>query len=97
MSIRLKTDESYSLTAVVARSALQNRRCVERQSTLGRAFELARSGRVSSVAELRRVLKQELHDVAQVQGRQLIPQLKDLILAARAQSSPETAQSRRSC
>jgi hypothetical protein len=70
---------------------------MERQSTLERAFELARSGRVSSVSELRTVLKQELHDVAQVQGRQLTRQLKDLILAARAQSSPEKARSRPSC
>jgi hypothetical protein len=45
-----------------------------------------RTGEAPSGAELRTVLKQELHDVAQVQGQQLIRQLKDLILAARIQS-----------
>jgi hypothetical protein len=60
-----------------------------RVTTLERAFEMARSGHFSSVAEIKKQLKVEGFSVAQVTGRALTKQLKDLIRAAQEQNTPE--------
>jgi hypothetical protein len=49
---------------------------------LERAFQLAKSGHVSDVKEIRILLRQEGYSAAQVQGRQLSSQLRSLIADA---------------
>ena len=56
-------------------------------TALERAFELARSGRVKDVSEIRAVLKRERHDDRQLQGWQLTSQLKKLINDAKPSGS----------
>lgn len=56
-------------------------------TSLERAFELARSGNYSSIAEIKKQLHAEGFSVAQVTGATLLRQLRELIrtaLAARA-------------
>ena len=60
-----------------------------RVTTLERAFEMARSGHFASVADIKKQLKVEGFSVAQVTGRVLTKQLKDLIRTAQEQSSAE--------
>lgn len=49
------------------------------KSSLERAFELARSGKLRSVAEIRVALKQEGYNQSQIEGRTLVRQLKGMI------------------
>ena len=53
-------------------------------TALERAFQLARSGRVNGLEEIRKALKREGYDDGQLQGRQLKSQLQKLIADARA-------------
>jgi hypothetical protein len=53
------------------------------QTTLERAFELARSGRFASAADIRRALAAEGYSLAQFTGRTLSRQLKAEIDSAR--------------
>jgi hypothetical protein len=57
-------------------------------SALERAFQLARSGRVANVDDIKKQLKQEGYDVSPraFEGPSLRSQLKDLIKAARLAS-----------
>jgi hypothetical protein len=48
-----------------------------------RAFQLARSGSVQDATEIRRVIAREGYDVRQIEGSQIVAQLKDLIRAAK--------------
>ncbi|HUQ35596.1 MAG TPA: hypothetical protein VM144_04385 [Aestuariivirga sp.] len=50
-----------------------------RQTTLERAFDLARSGDCRSVEYLTKKLKSEGYDLVQMQGKSLRKQLSDLI------------------
>jgi hypothetical protein len=52
-------------------------------STIERAFQIARSGTVRSIVELKEALKRESYDVFLIQGRHLMRQLSDTIKAAR--------------
>ena len=56
----------------------------QRLTALERAFQLAESGRVASVTEIVSALKHEGYGTDQVQGRQLLAQLRKLIGASRA-------------
>lgn len=58
-------------------------------TALERAFELARSGRVSSMTELRLVLKAEHFTLSQVSGPFLTRQLTALIRENRPANPPE--------
>jgi hypothetical protein len=51
-------------------------------SALERAFQLARSGQVASVAEIRTALRDEGYELRQLYGRTLLKQLRDLIASA---------------
>lgn len=53
-------------------------------TALERAFQLAKSGQVASVADITDALKLEGYRIEQVQGPQLRAQLKKLIEEARA-------------
>ncbi|HLW90772.1 MAG TPA: hypothetical protein VKS78_05660 [Roseiarcus sp.] len=53
-------------------------------TSLERAFQLAKSGQVAGLDDIRAVLKREGYSADQVQGRQLARQLKELIKAARS-------------
>jgi len=53
-------------------------------TSLERAFEMARSGRYASVAEIKKQLNSEGFSVAQVTGTVLLRQLRELIRAAQA-------------
>jgi hypothetical protein len=55
-----------------------------RLTTLERAFELARSGRYTSVADIKKQLSVEGYSTAQVTGRVMSRQLQDLIRTAQA-------------
>ena len=61
-----------------------------RKTTLEPAFELASSGRVGSLSDLRRALEAEDHNTSQVTGPHMMRQLRVLIEAAkdRKGSSP---------
>jgi len=52
-------------------------------TALERAFDLAKSGQVSTIDEIRNVLKHEGLDVNQVQGPALLRQLRALMEASR--------------
>jgi hypothetical protein len=58
-------------------------------STLERAFQLARSGKVAAVDEIRRALRQEGYDPGQVAGPAIGKQLRDIIKAERQRQPPE--------
>jgi hypothetical protein len=53
-------------------------------SALERAFQLARSGSVISIGEIRTLLTREGYNGAQIEGPQLKRQLRRLVEAARA-------------
>jgi hypothetical protein len=57
-------------------------------TALERAFQLAKSGRVKDLEEVRMVLRREGYDVSQLQGPRLRLQLKELIDDARALDTP---------
>jgi hypothetical protein len=62
-------------------------------STLERAFQLARSGKVSKIEDIRKILKNEGYDARAVDGGQsLKSQLRSLIKAAplRLNGAPES-------
>ncbi|MBS0233828.1 MAG: hypothetical protein JSR99_10110 [Proteobacteria bacterium] len=61
-----------------------------RLSQLERAFELARSGRFSTVAEIKRKLREEGYMDDQVEGPLLFGQLNSLMKEAARQSSTGT-------
>jgi hypothetical protein len=55
-----------------------------RMTALERAFQLARSGRVSTIADIVGSLKRSGYSIDQIEGRTLKRQLANLIRAARA-------------
>lgn len=55
-------------------------------SALERAFQLARSGSVISIGEIRAVLTREGYNGSQIEGPQLKRQLRGLIEAAQAKT-----------
>ena len=59
-----------------------------RQTTLERAFTLARSGEYGGVSEIRAQLKAEGYAIQQMEGPSLLRQLRDLCLAARQVKTP---------
>jgi hypothetical protein len=58
-------------------------------TSLERAFELARSGSVSTVEEIRFALKHEGYSVSEIRGPSLQKQLSALVRAARAESKTD--------
>jgi len=62
-----------------------------RLSQLERAFELARSGRFSTVAEIKRKLREEGYMDDQVEGPVLFGQLNSLMKKAVRPSGPGTS------
>jgi hypothetical protein len=58
------------------------------KAALERAFELARSGRFTSVAELKRALRNEGYWADQISGSVLSAQLKDLIAKSKPVNDP---------
>ena len=54
------------------------------KTVIERAFDLARSGRASSLAELRTMIKSEGYSLHQITGPALGRQLRDLIAKAKA-------------
>jgi len=52
------------------------------KTALERAFELARSGKITTVAKIRQSLKSEGYSDSQLIGTALIGQLRDLIRSA---------------
>ena len=63
----------------------QNKTCIER------AFELAKSGTYPTVGDIRKQLKVEHFDCAQVADRTISKQLKALIVGAMAKSDATSA------
>lgn len=61
---------------------------IDRPSTLERAFQLAKSGHVGRVEELRVVLKNEGYFLAEIQGPILLKQLRQAIKTARQTTVP---------
>jgi hypothetical protein len=59
------------------------------KSAIERAFELARSGQASSLAELRAMIKAEGYSLHQITGPSLGRQLRNLITKARAPTGAE--------
>jgi hypothetical protein len=57
-------------------------------SQLERAFELARSGRCVTVADIKRKLREEGYQADQVEGRLLFSQLNSLMRKSAGQTSP---------
>ena len=55
-------------------------------SALERAFQLAKSGSVISIGEIRAVLTREGYNRSQIEGPQLKRQLRELIEAAQAKT-----------
>lgn len=53
-------------------------------TTIERAFELAKSGKYNSVAEIKQKLQNEGYSLAQLEGRELARQLRELIKGATA-------------
>jgi hypothetical protein len=58
-------------------------------STLERAFEIARSGQVRGIEELRTALRQEGYDQTQLHGPTLLGQLRRAVKAARESDKPQ--------
>ena len=54
-----------------------------RVTALERAFQVAKSGKCSSVADLKKQLHAEGYSIAQITGRTLVKQLEVLIKMAR--------------
>ena len=52
-------------------------------TSLERAFQLAKSGRCVSVADIRVGLKAEGYDIRQIEGRSLFKQLTQIVQKAR--------------
>jgi hypothetical protein len=63
----------------------QNKTCIER------AFELAKSGEYPTVGDIRKQLKAEHFDCAQVADRSISKQLKSLIIDAMAKTGSTSA------
>ena len=51
-------------------------------TTIERAFELAKSGKYTSVAEIKQKLQNEGYSLVQLEGRELAKQLRELIKGA---------------
>jgi LmbE family N-acetylglucosaminyl deacetylase len=62
------------------------------RTALERAFELARSGKVFTVDELRRKLGSEGYMASQIDGRALSRQLRELIRESRLNAEAATAE-----
>ena len=58
-----------------------------RMTALERAFQLARSGQVSTVSGISASLKRDGYEISQIQGPALRRQLADLIRAARSEDA----------
>ena len=56
------------------------------QTSLERAFELARSGSCATIEEIKQKLKAELYDQHMIEGRSLRSQLRALIAKSKAQA-----------
>jgi hypothetical protein len=56
---------------------------------LERAFQLARSGSVQNVSEIRRAMEREGYASREIEGEQLRTQLRALIKVARGSVKPE--------
>ena len=56
---------------------------------LERAFQLAQSGSVRDVAELKRAVEREGYSPREIEGKVIRGQLRELIKAARAAGRPE--------
>jgi hypothetical protein len=54
-----------------------------------RAFQLAQSGSVQSVAEIKKVMEREGYGTREIEGEQLRTQVRALIKAARGSVKPE--------
>ena len=67
-----------------------------RITSLERAFQIAKSGDVTNLSELKAALRREAYDLDQVQGHALRQQLRAVIKAARAlkQADPTGGRSR---
>jgi hypothetical protein len=63
-----------------------------RLTTLERAFQLARSGQVSTITEIVKSLKRDGYSTDQIEGAVLKRQLTDLIKAARSGVSAQPVQ-----
>jgi hypothetical protein len=70
--------------AVIMVSAMDHR-----MTTLQRAFQLAKSGRVSGLSEIISAIKAEGYSANQIEGPILRRQLVDLIKTARAREKPQ--------
>ena len=57
-----------------------------RRTATERAFEIAASGRVGSITDLRRALASEGHSSTQVVGPQMLRQLRQLIEQAKSRT-----------
>lgn len=57
-------------------------------TAIERAFEIARSGEVGDVSEIKRLLHQEGYDASQLQGRTIGDQLKALMQEFGASAKP---------
>ena len=62
-----------------------------RQTTLERAFILAKSGEYAGVSEIRAQLRTEGYALQQMEGPALMKQLRDLCIKAREGRAPEEA------
>jgi hypothetical protein len=58
------------------------------QTSLERAFQLARSGRCATIDDIKQRLKAELYDQHIIEGRSLRSQLRALIAASREKTAP---------
>ena len=54
----------------------------QNMTTIERAFQLARSGQVETLRDLKQVLKSEGYSQEQIEGRSLLTQLKNAIAEA---------------
>ncbi len=51
-------------------------------TTIERAFDLAKTGKYPSVADIKQKLQNEGYSLAQIEGRELAPHLRELIKGA---------------
>jgi hypothetical protein len=62
-----------------------------RKTTIERAFEIAREGRLGRAAEIRKqLIKEGGYDLRHIQGRTLMKQLTDIAKTARAAAAHST-------
>ena len=66
------------------RSGAHSRGMNSNRTALERAFELARSGKYTSITDLKRDLSAEGYVAGQIEGFSLVRQLRQLMIAAQA-------------